>query len=71
MTDEKKKPDEDEVTEEQLEDVTGGATAPTTQPITGTKPQDIASARIADLVCDGKMPLVDPLDVTEITDDED
>ncbi len=52
MTDEKK-PEEDEVTEEQLEDVTGGATAPpTTQPISQTKPLDMDTADLANFVSD-------------------
>ena len=71
MTDEKKKPEEDEVSDEQLEGVAGGATAPTTQPITGVKQQDIASPDLADFVCDKTMPVLGPLDLTATTDDED
>ena len=53
MTDEKKKPEEDEVGEEQLEGVAGGATAPKVQQsISQTKQEDIASTPLANFVSD-------------------
>jgi len=71
MTDEKKKPEEDEVTEEQLEDVAGGATADTAlQEITLAKQADKASARLMDTVNEGSTMGSAELDFTSITDDD-
>ena len=53
MTDDKKKPEEDEVSDEQLEGVAGGATAPNgQQPISQTKPLDMDTADLANFVSD-------------------
>ena len=67
MTDEKKEPDEDEVSEEQLQDVAGGATAPKAEmEILSTKQEDMASAPLAGNI----LPDVS-LDLVTRTDDED
>ena len=71
MTDEKKKPDEDEVTEEQLEDVAGGATADTAlQETMLTKQVDKASAPLMDTVNEGNTMGSAELDLTRTTDDD-
>ena len=71
MTDEKKKPEEDEVSDEQLEGVAGGATTPTTQPITRTKQQDLDTPDLVNFVCDKTIPTAELLDPFARTDDED
>ena len=72
MTDEKKEPDEDEVSEEQLQDVAGGATAPKAEmEILSTKQEDMASAPLADFVNDGNILPDVSLDLVTRTDDED
>ena len=66
-----KKPEEDEVTEEQLEEVAGGATAGTVQQdISLTKPADKASAPLADFVSEGNPNDPVLLDLTATTDDD-
>ena len=71
MTDEKRKPGDDEVTEEQLEDVAGGATAPKAgmEPLS-TKQVDMASVPLADFVSDHTIDTIN-LDHGAQTDDED
>ena len=67
-----KKPEEDEVTEEQLEEVAGGATAGTVQQdISLTKPVDKASAPLAEFVSDGSPNDAIGLHLTGTTDDDD
>ncbi len=72
MTEEKKKPEEDEVTEEQLEDVAGGATANTAlQEITLAKQVDKASAPLMDHVIEGHSPGTAEIDPMRTTEDDD
>jgi len=72
MTDEKKKPEEDEVTEEQLEDVAGGATAGTVLPdISLTKQADKASVPLADFVSEGSFSDPVVLEVRTAGDEDD
>ena len=71
MSDEKKKPEEEEVSDEQLNDVTGGATASTAhQDINLAKQWDVATPTSMDSALGGNT--IDPtnLDVVRSTDDE-
>ena len=71
MTEEKKKPEEDEVTEEQLEDVAGGATANTAlQDIALTKQVDKASAPLMDHVNEGDSLGPAGIELGRTTDDD-
>jgi len=73
MTDEKKKkPEENEVSDEQLEDVAGGATAGAVQQdISLTKQVDKASTPLMDSVNEGNVIYPIVLDFGGTTDDED
>jgi type VI protein secretion system component Hcp len=73
MTEEKKKPEEDEVSEEQLEDVAGGATADATlQETTQVKQADKASAPLMQHLVEGDGPGTAEIDfVRSAGDDED
>jgi len=72
MTDEKQKPEEGEVSDEQLQGVAGGATSPKDQqPISQTKPLDMDTPDLANFVCDKTIPTAELLDPFARTDDED
>jgi len=72
MTEEKKKPEEDEVSEEQLEGVAGGATAnPTLQEMTLAKQFDKASTLLMDHVIEGDGPGTAEIDFVRTAGDED
>jgi type VI protein secretion system component Hcp len=72
MTDEQNKPQEDEVSEEQLDGVSGGATAanPTVEDMTLAKQIDKATTPIFGQAVDGNSPGVAEI-VVRTTDDED
>ncbi len=72
MTEEKKKPEDDEVSEEQLEDVAGGATSSATPgEVTQAKQFDIATPKIADHIVDGDALGTAEIDFMRTTDDDD
>ena len=71
MTDEKKRED-DEVADEQLENIAGGATADTAeQDISVAKDMDKASPRLAEFLNEGSVIPVVEVDLLATTEDED
>ena len=69
---EKKRPEEDEVTEEELKDISGGATASAAQQDVGLAKQfDVSSAAVMDKLAEGGQIDQIHIDAVDTPDDED